>query len=803
MNDFRLALRQLLKTPGFTAVAVLTLAFGIGACAAMFGIINAVLFKPLPFRDAQRLAWIENGSFGTSSMSARTTRADVLLDWRRQSRSFEELGGYNAFSDYAQYTLIGKSGPQRVRSVQVTQNFLDVLGVRPSLGRNFVADEAKDWNAPAAILSHRFWQQQFGASAGVVGSTITVNDKSVQVVGVLPPEFDFDSVFSPGSKVDLLTPFPLNDDTAAWGNTLFVVGRLKLGSTPASAQTELETINVALQAEHPERGQFGAAATSVEQHIRGPFRPAFLILFGAVLCLLLIACLNLSNLLLTRGQARRKEIAVRVALGASRMDIARQAMAESLVLAFAGGLLGVGLAVFATSGLAQLQAFDVPLLRQAGIDTSALFFALAVICASGALCGALPAVQLWRGDLRGALVEVGSSGNSGTDAARVRRVLVVSQVALACVLLIGAGLLIRSFVEVLGVKLGFQPRQAMSWRLDTARTFDKNAERAAYYERLLQRVLAVPGVESAGMSDTLPLGRNRTWSAGAEGAAYAQYQYPVASPRLIDHRYLQTMHVPLLAGRYFDARDASDAAPAVVVNETMARTLWPGRDPLGQKVMSGRGSGENYGVVVGVVGDIPRGIEDRAYAEMYFDMRQNQDWGSVELVVRTSQPLATLIPAVRAALHEVDPELASEDYVALDEVVDRAVAPRRLTTSMLGGFSSLALLLAGLGLYGVIAYSVTQRSREIAIRVAVGSRRSRVVRLIVGEGLRIAAIGVGIGLVVALLGSQLLKSLLFGISALDPGVFALNGAIVLGVALLASLIPALRAAATDPVSALR
>jgi len=803
MNDVRLALRQLLKTPGFTLVAVLTLAFGIGACAAMFGIIDAVLLKPLPLREPERLAWIENGGFGTSSMSARTTRADVLLEWRRQSRSFEALGGYNAFSDYLQYTLIGKSGPQRVRSVQVTQNFLDVLGVRPALGRNFVADEAKDWNASTAILGHRFWQQQFGASPGVVGSTITLNDKPVQVVGVLPPEFDFDSVFSPGSKVDLLMPFPLNDDTAAWGNTLFVVGRLGPGATPASAQTELETINAVLRAEHPERGRFGAYATGIEQHVRGPFRTVFLILFGAVLCLLLIACLNLSNLLLTRGQARRKEIAVRVALGAGRMDIARQAMAESLVLAFAGGLLGVGLAAFATSGLAQLQAFDIPLLRSAGIDASALLFAFAVVCASGALCGALPALQLWRGDLRGALVEVGSGGNSGVDAARVRRVLVVSQVALACMLLIGAGLLIRSFVEVLGVKLGFQPRQAVAWRLDTARRFEKNDDRVGYYERLMQRVLAVPGVESAGLSDTLPLGRNRTWSAGAEGAAYAHYQYPVASPRLIDHRYLQTLQVPLLAGRYFDARDASDAAPAVVVNETMARALWPGRDPLGQKVMNGNGPGETYGTVVGVVGDIPRGIEDRAYAEMYFDLRQNPDWGSIELVVRSRQPLATLVPAVRAALRESDPELASEDYVSLDEVVDRAVAPRRLTTSMLGGFSSLALLLAGLGIYGVIAYSVAQRSREIAIRMAVGSRRSRVVRLVVGEGLRIVALGLAIGLGLALLGTRLMRSLLFGVSALDPGVFAADAAIVAGVALLASLIPALRAAAADPASALR
>lgn len=802
MNDFRLALRQLLKTPGFTLVAVLTLALGIGACAAMFGIVDAVLLKPLPFREAQRLAWIENGSRGDTGMSARTARVDTLLDWREESRSFEQLAAYNAFFDSNQYTLIGEAGPQRVRSVQVTQNLLDVLGVRPSLGRNFLAEEVS-WTAPTAILSHRFWQRQFAADANILGRKITINNQPVQVVGVLPASFDFDSVFTPGSNVDLLTPLPLDQDTQHWGNTLFVIGRLKAGVTAAVAQTELDTINARLHAEHPERGRISAVVDILEQHIRDPFRAAFLILFGAVLCVLLIACLNLSNLLLTRAQSRRKEIAVRVALGANRWQIVRQTLIESFVLALAGGLLGIGLAVFATSTLTHLEAFDIPLLQSVAIDSTTLLFAFAAACASGLLCGALPASQLWRNEIDSALSEVGSAGNSSKDAARARRTLVVAQIALACVLLIGAGLLIRSFVEVLNVKLGFEPRQAIAWRLDTARDFKTADDRVGYYERLVQRVLAEPGVESAGLSDSLPLGRNRSWSAGAEGAAYARYQYPIASPRLIDHRYLKTLQVPLRAGRYFDERDSSAAAHTVVVNETMARTLWPGRDPLGQKVMDGRDASAGYGVVVGVVGDIPRGIEDAAHAEMYFDMRQNADWGSVELAVRSNRPLAALVPAMRAALHEFDPELASEDYATLEEVVDRAVAPRRLTTSILGGFSSLALLLAGLGIYGVTAYSVSQRTREIAIRVAVGSRRSGVVRLIVGEGLRIAATGIGIGLAVALLGTHLLRSLLFGVSALDPSVFTLNVAVVFGVALLASLIPALRAAATDPVSALR
>jgi predicted permease len=727
---------------------------------------------------------------------------DNLLDWRRQSQSFEQLAGYNAFFDSNQYTLGGKSGPQHVRAVQVTQNLLEVLGVRTALGRNFAPEEAASLEAPSAILSHRFWQQQFGADPNIVGRQIIVNNRPVPVVGVLPASFDFDSVFAPGANIDLLTPMPLTKETAMWNNTLFVLGRLKPGVTAAAAQTEMDTIMARLRAQHPERGA-GAVVSGLEQHIRGPFRSAVMILFGAVLCVLLIACLNLSNLLLTRAQARRKETAVRVALGARRLHIVRQALTESLLLAFGGGVLGVALAMLATSGLAGLRAFDIPLLQSASIDSTALLFAFAVAAIAGSLCGALPALQLWRSDVKSALGEVGSGGDSSRDAARVRRVLVVAQISLACVLLIGSGLLIHSFVQVLNVKIGFEPRQAIAWQLDSTRDFRNLDERSSYYDRAIERVLSVPGVESAGITDSLPLGRERTWGAGAEGEVYAREQYPLASPHLVDHRYLQSMRIPLLAGRYFDQRDGSNAAHAVIVNETMARTLWHGRDPLGQKVMDGAKPDSSYGVVVGVVGDIPRRIEETAHPDMYLDLHQNEDWGAVSLVVRSSRPLGALVPAMRAALHEFDSDLASEDYATLDDIVDRSVAPRRLTTSILGGFSALALLLAALGIYGVISFSVGQRSREIAIRMAVGSGSSGVVRLIVVEGLRIALLGVGIGLAVASIGSRLLRGLLFGVSAFDPGVFAINAAILIGVALLASLIPALRAAATDPVSALK
>jgi predicted permease len=804
-DDFRHAFRTLRAHPGFALTAILTLMLGIGACAVMFGIVNAVVFKPLQFQQPQRLVWIENGATSGGGMSDRTSEVNTLLDWRKENHSFVDIAGYYAFFDYEQYTLLGTAEAQRLRGVRVTQNFLDVLGVKPALGRNFVEEEAS-WNggtAPAAILSQRFWKQRFGADPALIGRSVSINNKPVQVVGVLPPSFDFDSVFAPGSDVDVLLPFPLAEQTQQWGNTLFAIGRLKPGVTLKQAQIELDTINARLRAANPARNLFAATVSTLEDHVRGAFRPVFLILFGAVLCMLLVVCLNLSNLLLTRAQARRKEFAVRVALGANRRHLIQQTLTESLLLAFIGCLLGIGLAVFATTTLTRLRTFDIPLLQNASIDSSTLMFTIAIACLSGVLCSLLPTLQLWRGEARAALSAVGSAGASGKEAAGVRKTLVVSQIALACALLIGTGLLIRSFVEVMNVKLGFQPDRVVAWRADTSQSFGTPQERISYYERLVTRALAVPGVQSAGLSDTLPLGRNRSWAAGAKGTVYERGQYPLASPIVVDQHYMQTMGIALRSGRYFDARDTSDAARAIVVNETMARQLWPDRDPIGQSVMNGDNVPVERGVVIGVVADVPRGMEDRTHAEMYFDVRQQNDWVSVELVVRSDRPLATLVPEMRAAMHEIDPALASGDFIALNNVIDRAVAPRRLTTSLLGTFSSMALLLAGLGVYGVIAYSVTQRSREMAIRAAIGARRSDVLRLVVGEGLRIAAIGVAIGLLIALLGSRLMQSLLFGVSAFDPGVFAVNAAIVAGVALVASLIPALRAAATDPASALR
>jgi len=796
LDDLKLAVRQLVKAPGFAFVAIATLGLGIGACTAMFGIVNAVVLKPLPFHEPERLVWIENVFDG--GLSGRTSRADVFAGWREQNKSFESLGGYMAFFDYGRQTLTGAGVPERLRGVPVTDNFLPVLGVAPLLGRNFTAEECA-WQGPGAvILSHAFWKRRFAGDPAVVGRTLTLDDKPHVVVGVLPPTFAFDAVFSPGSEIDLLTPFPIAPQTASWGNTLFAIGRLHAGVTPAEAQAELLALSRRLEQSLPSRG-FGARVSRLDDALRGRFRPAFVVLAGAVACVLAIACVNLSNLLLVRANARRQEFAVRAALGASRRRLVQQALALSLLLALAGASVGVPIALVATRGLARLQTFGVPLLRDARVDPSALAVATALTALAGLACGVLPALYLARGDRGRALAGATHQRSASRASASARNALVVAEVALACVLLVGAGLLFRSFSRLLQVQLGFEPQQAIAWRLDNPRRFASNTERATYYDSAVRRVAALPGVEAVGLSDTLPLGRNRSWGAGAAGVQYPPGQYPTAFPRIVDRRYLAAMRIPLVAGRVFDERDDETAPKSIVINQTLARRLWPGRDAVGQRMEQNGGS-----FVIGVVGDVRHGsLEEAGSSEMYFDIRQIDDWNAVEMVVRSRRPALSLVPEVRATLRGFDAGLPNGDFYPLERLVENATAPRRLITRLLGMFSALALALAGLGLYGVIAYSVVQRRQEIGIRMAVGAQRTDVLGLVLAGGLKLVAAGIALGLVGALALTRLLRTLLFGVTAHDPVVLAGNVVLMLGVALLACALPALRASRLDPIATLR
>ncbi|MCI0541984.1 MAG: ABC transporter permease, partial [Verrucomicrobiales bacterium] len=612
MQDFKFAFRQLLKNPGFTTVAVLTLALGIGACTAMFSVVHAVLLRPLPVREPERLVWIEN--VGTGGLSARTTRVDNFLEWREHNESFEQLGAYFAFFDYARFTLLDQGEPRRLRGVGISQDFLNVLGVRPFLGRGFAEEECV-WNGrKAVLLSHTFWQRHFHGDRSVVGRSVTLDNEPTEIAGVLPASFDFDTIFAPGSEVEILVPFPLVPETARWGNTLFGIGRLKPTATLRQAQAEFDVISRQVREAHPERGGFGARMTTLETSIRGSFRTAMWILSGAVACVLLIACVNLSNLLLARANSRRKEFAVRTALGASPWRLVRQMLLESLTLAAGGCVLGVPLAFALAAGLARLKAFSIPLLQTTTVDATVLIFTALLTILAGLACGVLPAWQLWHSGARESLSDAGERGSGGKSTSLLRQSLVVAEVALACVLLVAAGLLIRSFAEVLNVDLGFQSKSAMAWRVDPVRRSQSLAEGNRYYDQLVEKIAAIPGVESVGLTDCLPLGRNRTWGAGAKGVIYPPGTFPIAFPRMVDHRYLQAMRIPQRSGRYFEAHDTADTEKVIVINETMARGLWPGEEAVGQVVSLGRTDWR----VIGVVADVRHGtLEEKPGPEMY------------------------------------------------------------------------------------------------------------------------------------------------------------------------------------------
>ena len=795
MANLKFALRQLAKAPGFAFVAIATLALGIGACTAMFSVVNAVLLKPLPFREPQRLVWIENVYGG--GLSDRTTRVDFFNAWREQSRGFESLAAYFAFFDYGRLTMTGAGEPERLRGVGVSDNFLPTLGVPLLHGRNFTAEECA-WQGPgAAILSHTFWLRRFGGDPAVVGRTVTLNDKPATIVGVLPPTFDFDSVFSPGSEVELLTPFPLTPETARWGHTLFGIGRLRPGTTPEQAQAELTVISERMW--NRLGGKDGAIVKPLGEALRGKFRRAFLLLTGAVVCVLAIACVNLSNLLLARVNVRRQEFGVRVALGAGRRHLVQQTLTESLLLAFAGSLVALPIALWATRVLARLQTFGVPLLQDARVDLTALAVTIALTTLAGIACGVLPALKLSGGGHGQTLRDASHQRSAGRSTAAARNTLVVVEVALACVLLVGAGLLFRSFHALLQVNLGFQPQHAMAWRVDTPHRFKNGAEVERYFGGALRKVISLPGVLGVGFSDTLPLGRNRQWGAGAVGVQYAPGQYPDAYPRIVDPHYLQVMQIPLVAGRFFDEAHDPQAEKAVIVNESLARELWPGRDPLGQKIAV---NGESR--VIGVVANVRHAaLEDAGGNEMYLDYRQTGDWSGLEMVVRSARPPQSLVPEVRAALTEYDPSLPNGEFYELERLVDNAVGPRRLITQLLGFFSALALTLAALGLYGVLAHAVTQRRQEIGIRMAVGAQRTDVLRLVLSGGLKLVALGIALGLVGALALTRLLQGLLFGVTAHDPVVFIGNAGMLVAVATLACVVPALRASRVDPMATLR
>jgi len=798
LQDLRYALRAMRKDFGFCAVAALILGLGIGANTAIFSVVNTLLLRPLPFRDSGRLVWIANT--GHSGLSGETTRVANYRDWRAMNQSFEDLTAYFAFSDYGSYTLKEAGEPERLLGFGVAQNFFDLLGVSPLRGRTFDTEECK-WNGPkAVILTYGLWQRRFGGDLAIIGRKITLNDEATTVVGVMPESFDFASVFTPGSKVDMLTPFPIADETDHWGNTLAVIGRLKPGATMQKAQAEFDLLDAQILASKKDRWKFGARMSGLQEQVSGRFRRALVVLLCAVGVVLLIACANLSNLLLARAAARRKEIAVRTALGAGRGRLIRQMLTESMVLSLCGAVFGLVLAFAATRALSGLRAMNIPLLHSVRVDGAALLYTALTALATGLLFGLAPALQLSGAAVHEALKDSSRGSSQGRHGTWVRGALVVSEIALACILLVGAGLLMRSFLRVLDVDLGFQPARAAVWTIETGNRFKTDTQLASFYNSLLRSVEAVPGVEAAGVTDCLPLGRNRSWGLRAKGHTYPQGQIPLAFPRIVSPGYIPAMKIPLRAGRDFSEHDRADSQRVIVINQTLARSVWPGEDPLGKEAFV---FGKDPWRVVGVVGDVRHSsLEQAGSSELYLPVTQ-AGMSSMELVVRTKLAPEAVAPSVRTALRRIDASLPTAEFRTLDDVVDRAVSPRRFVVVLLGAFALLALFLASLGIYAVVSYSVNQRTQEIGIRMALGASAGHVQFRVLRETVGLASAGCLLGVVGAAAVARLLESLLFGVKPGDALTFVAMTMVLTSVAALAGYLPARRASQIDPMTALR
>jgi predicted permease len=797
-HDLRCSFRGMRRDVGFTVFAILIAGLGIGASSTIFSVVNALLLRPLPFRDPGRLVWISNGNDSTS------TQTEHYSDLRALNRSFSDVA---AFADWGvgNRELTGTGDPQRLTSVPITGNFFALLGVQPLIGRSFTAEECQGrYSAPPAVLlSYNFWRRQFLSAPDVVGRKLILDNQPVTVVGVLPPSFDFGSIFTPGTQMDIFVPWPLTDQAEPHGNTMRIIGRLKPGVTVQGAQAEFTALGRQLDKQHPERNGIIPRLIPLAQHVSGRVRPALFVLACAVGVVMLIVCANLSNLELARLSARQKEMAMRRALGAGRFRLVRQMMTESVALSCCGAALGLVLAVAGTRELAHLHAFELPLLSTVQIDGSTLVFILLAAVGTGGLFGLLPALQISELSLRAGLQDAGRGSTGGKRHAWIRDALVVSEIAFACTLLVGAGLLMRSFLRVLDVKLGFQPERAAALRIDPSFRISSVERQNSFIDDVLHRARSVPGITAAGITDVLPLRDDRSWSVSVKGHVYDKDRHPEPFIRVVTDGYFAAAGIPLRAGRLFTERDRAASEPAVIVNETMAGTAWPGENSLGQTITTYNGR-QVLGVVVGVVANVRHeALEEASGPEMYLAMRQTGDYAAMQLVLRTALSPDSLAAGIRTALGPVDPNLPVRQFVTFQDLVDKAVSPRRFLLLLLAGFAAFALILASLGIYAVISYSVNQRVQEIGIRIALGASPIDLQSHILLRTLGLAALGLALGMGASRALSTALGSLLFGVTSGDPVTFIAMGMLLTAVAAAAGYIPAWKASRIDPVVALR
>jgi putative ABC transport system permease protein len=814
-QDLRYGARMLIKNSGVTFIAVLALALGIGANTAIFSVVNAVLLRPLPFVRSEQLVLVWE-KFARQGLDQIPVSAPEFTEYRDQNQSFQEIAAF----DTTDFNLTGGDAPERIPGAVVSASVFPLLGVQPQLGRTFLPAENEQGRDDVVLVSYSLWQRRFGSDPALLGKTLELNGRSYTVVGIMPPGFQFPlSLFGIKGVAftqppEVWTPLAFTDaQMKARGSRSYgIIGRLKPNVTLAQANAEMQAIANRMLQQHPDNYPpegWGANAVSLHEQVVGGIRPTLLVLLGAVGFVLLIACANVANLLLARAATRRKEMAIRGALGATGSRIMRQLLTESILLALIGGALGLALALWSVDLLASLGSDTLPRIKEINLDMRVLGFTLLVSTLTGAIFGSAPALASSKSDLNDALKEGSRSATSGSARQRLRSLIVIAEFALSLMLLIGAGLMIKSFWRLQHVDPGFNPRSVLTFQLSLPRAkYQKNEEVAIFYQRAIERIKALPGVVAVGATSILPLsGSNSDQSFVIEGRTPQDLSaMPDEELRLVTPDYFRAMGIPLIKGRSFTDSDTPKSTDVAIINQALARKYFPREDPIGKRITTDdpRSPKAVWTTIVGVVGDVKhQGLNIEAQPELYGAQLQ-APYRTMNLVVRTASSNPTgMTSAIRGEIAALDKDLPIYNTQTMEHIVAESVARQRLATLLLGIFAALALILASVGIFGVLAYIVTQRTHEIGIRIALGAQKEDVLKLVIGQGITLALIGIAIGVAGALALTRVMTSLLYGVSAVDPIVFASVSLLLITVALFACYIPARRAMCVDPMIALR